>query len=81
MVFATVADKIALEKEMPWADRDVPTTIYQLLTQTKNRIPKNNAFSYQLLSGPQDKSETLTWLDLHKKVTQTANLFRFLGLN
>ena len=36
--------------------------------------------SYQLLSGPADKAETLTWNGLHAKVTQAANLFRALGV-
>ena len=38
------------------------------------------AISYQLLSGPKDPAQTLTWNDLHARVTQAANLFRSLGV-
>ncbi|THH35869.1 acyl-CoA synthetase [Aliishimia ponticola] len=80
MAFATVEDRNAIEQEMPWEARDVPKTLYALLTRTATRFPKNNAVSYQLLSGPKDKAETLTWSELHGKVTQAANLFRSLGV-
>ena len=65
---------------MPWSQRDVPVTLYSLLTNTAQKFPNNNAVSYQLLSGPKDKAETLTWMQLHEKVTQTANLFHGLGI-
>jgi acyl-coenzyme A synthetase/AMP-(fatty) acid ligase len=32
------------------------------------------------LSGPDTKKVTLTWAELHGKVTQAANLFRSLGI-
>ena len=78
--FADLADAKAIEAEMPWDDRDLPVTLYGLLSRTAERFPSHNAISYQILSGPKDKAETLTWRDLHGKVTQTANLFRSLGV-
>ncbi|MFU8882499.1 MAG: acyl-CoA synthetase [Rhodobacterales bacterium] len=80
MGFASTADTIALETEMSWADRDVPKTLYQMLTQTRDQNPSGKAVTFQLLSGPKDKAETLTWGDLHAKTCQAANLFRSLGI-
>ncbi|QMU57317.1 MAG: acyl-CoA synthetase [Boseongicola sp.] len=78
--FATVADRDAVENAMPWSDRSVPTTIYEMLTRTKSQYGSKAAVSYQLMSGPNDRAETLTWDQLHTKVTQTANLFRKHGI-
>ena len=80
MGFASVADTIALETEMPWAERDVRATLYQMLTQTRDQNPAGKAVTFQLLSGPKDKAETLTWGELHEKTCQAANLFRSLGI-
>ncbi|MCL6283239.1 acyl-CoA synthetase [Ruegeria sp. 2012CJ41-6] len=80
MAFAGIKDCAAIENEMPWADRDIPVTLYQLLSETAAKHPNNNAISFQLLSGPTDKAETLTWSGLKDKVTQAANLFRSLGV-
>jgi len=80
MGFASIADKIALEAEMPWSERDVPTTLYELLSRTATKFPNHSAVSYQLFSGPTDKAETLSWSELHDKTVQTANLFRKLGV-
>jgi len=80
MAFAGIADKTRLETEMPWEQRDVPATLYGLLTRTKDKFPQRPAVSYQIFSGPKDKAETLSWSELHSKTTQTANLFRKLGV-
>ena len=78
--FGSVADRDAIENAMLWQDRDVAKTVYDMLSRTKQRHGSRNAVSYQILSGPSDKAETLTWDDLHAKVTQAANLFRSLGV-
>ncbi len=78
--FATLADVKTIEQENPWPESQPATTIYELLTKTRDRVGGMNAISYQLFSGPTDKAETLTWNDLHGKVTQAANLFRSLGV-
>ena len=78
--FRNRADIIAIENEMAWEDRDLPKTMYQFLGHTKERFGDLNAVSYQLLSGPSDKAETLTWSELHSQATQAANLFRSLDV-
>ncbi|TNF65419.1 MAG: acyl-CoA synthetase [Rhodobacteraceae bacterium] len=80
MAFTGLADKQSIEAEMPWAQREVPATLYGQLSQTAGKFPNHKAISYQLLSGPQDKAETLTWSQLKDRVTQAANLFRSLGV-
>ena len=80
MGFASVQDTIAIENEMPWEARDVPQTLYQMLTRTKEKNGNGNAVSFQLLSGPTDKAETLTWSELHARSCQAANMFRDLGI-
>ncbi|WP_425081064.1 acyl-CoA synthetase [Ruegeria arenilitoris] len=80
MAFVGLEDKARMEQEMPWEDRDVPVTFHQLLSRTASKFPNSNAISFQLLSGPTDKAETLTWSELLGKVNQAANLFRSLGI-
>jgi acyl-CoA synthetase (AMP-forming)/AMP-acid ligase II len=79
-VFASVKDRDAIEGQMPWADRDVARTMHEFLGRAKDRFGARPAFSFQLLSGPATKAETLTWTRLHARVTQAANLFRALGV-
>ncbi|SHJ37638.1 fatty-acyl-CoA synthase/long-chain acyl-CoA synthetase [Shimia gijangensis] len=80
MSFSTGAELRAIEQEEPWEKRNNAATMYQFLTHTKDRFPDRPAASYQLLSGPADKAETVTWSELHAKVVQAANLFRSLGV-
>ncbi|MGD1883673.1 MAG: acyl-CoA synthetase [Paracoccaceae bacterium] len=80
MGYAGIADRKAIEDEMPWAERDVPKTLYSMLSGTAQKFPNHSAISYQLFSGPTDKAETLTWSQLHSKTTQAANMFRKLGI-
>lgn len=78
--YATIEDYKTIEAEMPWADRQVPRTVYEMLTKVRDDHGSRPALSFQILSTPGSKSETLTWSDLHSQVTQTANLFRSLGV-
>lgn len=80
MSIANLADRNAIENEMPWAERDLPKTLFQMLSRTAKKFPGNKAVSYQILSGPKDKAETLTWSELLQRSVQTANLFRSLGV-
>jgi fatty-acyl-CoA synthase len=80
MGFANSADKRAIEAEMPWAERGVARTIHAFLSATRAPHGTRPAISYQLLSGPKTKAVTLTWNDLHARVTKAANLFRSLGI-
>ena len=77
---ATLADKIALEAEMPVSERWSARTVYEQLGQTAQAFPDRPAVSFQIRSGPKDHAETLTWAEMHGKVTQTANLLRALGV-
>lgn len=78
--FASLGDIKAIEAESPWADRNVAQSIYDFLSRTRAAHGTRPAISYQLLSGPKDPAQTLTWNDLHARVTQAANLFRSLGV-
>ena len=80
MSFASFKDRNAIENEMPWKDRDIPATLYGQLSKTAAAFPNRPAASFQLLSGPDDKAETLTWADLLARTVQAANLFRKLGI-
>ena len=80
MEFASIKDSISIEQEMPWSERDVPTTLYEMLSKTVSKYPARPAITFQLTSGAKDKAETLTWQQLHDKTCQAANLFRSLGI-
>ncbi len=80
MTYATLADRAAIENETPWSDRNMPVTTYQQLTKTMEAHGGRPAITFQLLSDPKSKSETLSWRELHEQVCQTANLFRSLGI-
>ncbi|MCA8883759.1 MAG: acyl-CoA synthetase, partial [Rhodobacteraceae bacterium] len=78
--FSNAADSHALEAEMPWADRGLPATVYDALCQTADRFGARKAITFQILSDPKSKAETLTWSGLRARTTQAANLFRDLGI-
>ncbi|KIC07573.1 AMP-binding protein [Leisingera sp. ANG-M1] len=80
MSFSGIADRDALQNEMPWEARELPATLYGLLSRTAGKFPNSKAVSYQIFSGPQDKAETLTWSALKDQVSQAANMFRSLGI-
>lgn len=70
----------AVESEMPWSERAVPATVYEALTRTAARFPDRDAITFQLLSDPKSKAETLSWSALLARVNRAANLFRSLGV-
>lgn len=78
--FANLADVKAIEAEMPWEARGAARTMHEFLGRAKAAHGTRPAISYQILSGPKEKAETLTWNALHGKATQAANLFRSLGV-
>jgi fatty-acyl-CoA synthase/long-chain acyl-CoA synthetase len=75
------ADRDRIQNEKTWEERRNPATIYQLLKQTADAQGGRPAASFQILSGPKDKAETLSWRELHDKSVQAANLFRSLGVD
>ncbi len=80
MQLATKADKERIESETDWENRKPADTIRQLLNEVRDRHGERNALSFQLISDPGSKAETLTWSQLHGKVAQAANLFRSQGV-
>ena len=80
MAYEGKTDRNRIEAEMPWEARDLPVTLYGLISRTTEKFPQNNAVSYQIFSGPKDKAETFNWTQLKDKITQAANLFRSLDI-
>lgn len=78
---ATIEDKLRIEGEAPWSERDNPVTLYEFLGRTVEKHGSSPAVSFQLLSDPKSSAETLTWQQLNAKVTQAANMFRSLGVD
>ena len=78
--FETLADKAAIEAEMSWSERSQPETIYRFLTRAADNWGDRPAVGFQLLSNPRSRACTLTWSELLERVTETANLFRSLGI-
>jgi fatty-acyl-CoA synthase len=80
MTFASQADIRAMEAAGPWDDGTQPRSMYEFISRTRDAHGARPAISYQITSGPTDKSETLTWNALHGQVTQAANMFHALGI-
>ena len=80
MTYATLADRDAIEQEMPWSERDVPVTTWGLLNKTASAHGNRPATTFQMFSGPDDPAETLSWSELRDRTAQVANLFRSLGV-
>ena len=78
--FATVADRDAVQAESAWDARTLPKTLHAFLSDVARRHPDRPAVSFQLLSGPTDKAETLTWSQLLGRASQVANMLRSLGV-
>lgn len=78
--FSSYDDRDRVESEMPFDRRNLPVTLYGFLKDTAHRFPSRPAISFQLLSGANDHATTLSWQEFLSRVTQTANLFRSLGI-
>jgi len=78
--FGSLADRNAIEAQLPWEDRDIPKTLYQMVKRASDKYGPRSAVSFQMFSDPKAKAETLTWKQLHDKSVQAANLFRSLGI-
>ena len=66
--FCGIADRDAVEQEMPYEARDNARTIYEFLGHVAERFPERPAISFQLLSGPRDHATTLNWGELLERV-------------
>jgi len=49
MVYANIADRNAIENEMPWDARELPKTTYAMLSQTAAKCGTRNAVTYHLM--------------------------------
>lgn len=78
--YASIKERNAIEAEALWEERDLPKTVWGMISRTADAHGANKAITYQLTSGPTDPMETLTWDELRRKTAQTANLFRSLGV-
>ncbi|MEM8956298.1 MAG: acyl-CoA synthetase [Pseudomonadota bacterium] len=78
--FTSIEARDSVEAEMPWPARPLPATAYQALTAVFEAHGARPAISFQILSDPKSKAETLSWAEVHARVTQAANLFRSLGV-
>ncbi|TYB82343.1 acyl-CoA synthetase [Maritimibacter fusiformis] len=78
--YDSIEDRHQVEAEKPWDARKLPATVYEMLKNSAETNGSGRAVSFQILSGPEDKAETLTWKQFHDKSVQTANLFRSLGI-
>lgn len=78
--FDSRADRDAIEAEAPWSARAQPETMYRFLGRAAGNWGDRPAIGFQILSGPHSRACTLTWRELHERVTETANLFRSLGV-
>ncbi len=80
MTYATIEDRDTIVAEKTWDERNQPKTTYEQLHRTASAHGGRPAVSFQILSDPNSKNETLSWSDLHDQVCQTANFFRKLGI-
>ncbi|MFN0113857.1 MAG: acyl-CoA synthetase [Paracoccaceae bacterium] len=78
--FASAADRDAVEREMSYADRDLPKTLWEFLSAVRARHGARPAIGFQILSDPASRAETVTWETFAGRATQAANLFRSLGV-
>ena len=78
--FSTLADLKAIEASEPWEALDKARTMYEFLGRTRAQHGDRPAISFQILSAAGSRAQTLTWAQLHGRVTQAANLFRKLGV-
>ena len=80
MKYGSITDIQAIEQECTLEQRNLPTTLYDMLCRTEAKCPDVHAVSFQIQSGRNDKAETLSWRQLHQQVTRAANLFSRLGI-
>lgn len=66
--FATVADRNAVENEMPYGERDLPRSVYEALTRIRDAHPQRPAIS-RLFSAPGAPAQNIgrpSWETRHR---------------
>jgi hypothetical protein len=67
--FANAGDIAEIEAQCPGPTSQPAKTLYEQLTPHAEKHGPRNALTFQMFSGPKDKAETLTWSELHARVT------------
>jgi fatty-acyl-CoA synthase len=67
-------------EEIPFADREMPTTTYEALQLGAQINPNGPALSFFTSGNEYEKAHTLTHSELMAKVNQTANALRKMGV-
>lgn len=67
-------------EDKPLSERWTAHTTYELLADRAKEAPEKDAISFQIKSGPDDFSKSMTWEGFRARVAQGANLFRRLGI-
>lgn len=80
MSMTSIADRDALQSEMPWDKRDVSVTMYDFVDRAAQKYGASKGVSFQITSGPADKAETLNWQQVRDQSVQIANMLRSLGV-
>ncbi len=78
MRIVTLADKIAVEQEMPLEARWSARSLYAQLVETAGRYPEREALVFQLQGGVRNRAHILRWAEVREDVTRLANLLRSL---
>lgn len=75
----SLADIQSIE-QIPLAQRDLPSSTYQLIQRSAQRAPDATALTFLLQATADEHPFTLSYRELFGKITQTANAFHRLGL-
>lgn len=77
----TIADVEKIEREVPFEQACKFNNTYDAIKATADRIPNKTAISFFLNGNDYKTAEDISYQELLKNITQTANLFNNLGLS
>ena len=76
----TLADIEAIEREMPWEQRVPFASAYELIADVTQRMPDKPAILFLPNGALDDVPVTVTYAELLRQMTRTANLLHDLGI-
>lgn len=76
----SLADIQAIE-QTPLAQRDLPSSTYELIGRSAQRAADAPALTFLLQASDDEQPFTLSYRELFAKITQTANAFHRLGID
>jgi fatty-acyl-CoA synthase len=76
----TLADVEAIEHEMPWEQRVPFASAYELIADVAQRVPQKPAILFLPSGALDDVPVTVTYAELLRQMTRTANLLHDLGI-